>query len=145
MSESKLDPVIFVIFGASGDLTRRKLIPAIFDLFKHGLLPDNFAVLGVSRTKLSDDDFRERVFTKNDLFDIASEPEELKTAFAKLLFYQPIDTNDAADYGKVGTRLEELNSQLATGGNYIFYLSTCLLYTSPSPRDATLSRMPSSA
>ena len=53
-----MDPLIFVIFGASGDLTRRKLIPAIYALFENGLLPDNFAVLCVSRSKLSDDDFR---------------------------------------------------------------------------------------
>lgn len=60
MSARDIDPVVFVIFGASGDLTRRKLIPAIYDLFKHKLLPDNFALLGVSRSELSDDDFRQK-------------------------------------------------------------------------------------
>ena len=124
MRDSNLEPVIFVIFGASGDLARRKLIPAIFDLFKHGLLPEKFALLGVSRTALSDDDFRNRVLLNNDLLDISDESEETVASFAKLLFYQPIDTNEAADYAKVGTRLNELDGQHQTGGNCIFYLST---------------------
>jgi glucose-6-phosphate 1-dehydrogenase len=124
MRDKEIDPVIFVIFGASGDLTRRKLIPAIYDLFKHNLLPKNFALLGVSRTKLSDDDFRAKVFADNDLFDVSDEAEETKSAFAKSLFYQPIDTNAVDDYGKVSDRLEALNKQFGTAGNYIFYLST---------------------
>ena len=51
---------ILIIFGASGDLTKRKLIPAIYDLFKQKLLPEKFAVLGASRSVLSDDEFRNR-------------------------------------------------------------------------------------
>ena len=124
MRENKIQPVVFVIFGASGDLTRRKLIPAIYDLFKHGLLPEKFALLGVSRSKLSDDDFRKKGLLENDLFDISDEPQETIEAFAKLLFYQPIDTNASDDYAKVGERLDKLNEEFATGNNYIFYLST---------------------
>ncbi len=120
----EIKPLILVIFGASGDLARRKLIPAVYDLFKGDLLPDNFVILGVSRSKLSDDDFREKAFLNNELFDVSGESEEKRTAFAKKLFYQPIDTNDEADYAKVGTRLEELNKEFSTEGNYIFYLST---------------------
>ena len=120
----EIKPLILVIFGASGDLARRKLIPAVYDLFKGDLLPDNFVILGVSRSKLSDDDFREKAFLNNELFDVSGESEENRTAFAKKLFYQPIDTNDEADYAKVGTRLEELNKEFSTEGNYIFYLST---------------------
>ena len=51
---------ILVIFGASGDLTKRKLIPALFELYKQDLLPEKFLVLGASRTPLSDDEFRKR-------------------------------------------------------------------------------------
>ena len=117
MEARDIEPVIFVIFGASGDLARRKLIPAIYDLFKQKLLPENFALLGVSRSGLSDDDFRKKVVLENDVFDISGEPSETIDAFVKLLFYQPIDTNNP----------------------------DCLLYTSPSPRDQRGSRMPSSA
>ncbi len=124
MNARDIDPVVFVIFGASGDLTRRKLIPAIYDLFKHKLLPQNFALLGVSRSALSDDDFREKALLNNELFDISEEPREVVEAFAKLLFYQPIDTNDSNDYAKVKTRLEELDCTYNTKGNFVFYLST---------------------
>ncbi len=124
MSREGIQPVIFVIFGASGDLTRRKLIPAIYDLFKHKLLPEKFAVLGVSRSKLSDDDFRQKGLLANDLFDVSDEPKETVEAFAQLLFYQPIDTNEADDYAKVRERLEKLDADFATAGNFIFYLST---------------------
>jgi len=71
-----MKPLIFVIFGASGDLARRKLVPALYDLFKSGLLPDNFALLGVSRSNLSDEDFRNKAFLKNDLHSIENESEE---------------------------------------------------------------------
>ena len=124
MSARDIDPVVFVIFGASGDLTRRKLIPAIYDLFKHKLLPDNFALLGVSRSELSDDDFRQKALLQNELFDVSEEDQETVAAFAKLLFYQPIDTNSSDDYGKVKTRLEEIDAEFNTAGNAVFYLST---------------------
>ena len=125
MPSEEIKPLILVIFGASGDLARRKLIPAVYDLFKNGFLPKNFAILGVSRSKLSDDDFRQKAFLDNDLAPLADgEKDDNKTAFAKRLFYQPIDTNEEADYAKVASRLEELDGQFSTGGNYIFYLST---------------------
>ena len=124
MSDQDVEPVVFVIFGASGDLTRRKLIPAIYDMFKRKLLPENFALLGVSRSGLSDDEFRKKALLSNDLFDISDEPSEVVDAFAKLLFYEAIDTNDAADYGKVKTRLKTLDGEFGTKGNFVFYLST---------------------
>jgi glucose-6-phosphate 1-dehydrogenase len=120
----RLEPLIFAIFGASGDLAQRKLIPAVFDLFKRNYLPENFALLGISRSELSDDDFRDKSFFKNEFLDLSQEPEEIKSAFAKRLFYQPIDTNDQADYVKVKDRLEVLDKEFKTAGNCIFYLST---------------------
>ena len=79
-------PTAVVIFGASGDLTARKLIPAFYHLYEGGYLPENFALLGVSRTELSDDDFRKQVvyestYLPDDL------PQEKKDIFAKMLFY----------------------------------------------------------
>ena len=117
-----MKPLIFVIFGASGDLTRRKLIPAVFDLFKGGFLPDGFCVLGVSRSKLSDDDFRDSAFLKNELLDLSGESEERKAAFAKLLHYQPVDTNDSDDYAKVASRMEELQTEHNTQGLSLIHI-----------------------
>lgn len=115
---------IFTIFGASGDLAKRKLIPAIFELHKENLLPESFAVLGVSRTAFSDEAFREEVFLKNDLLDLSQTDEKTKTAFAQKLFYQTIDTAKGEDYAQVKSRLATLDKQLKLPGNYIFYLST---------------------
>lgn len=108
---------ILIIFGASGDLTKRKLIPALFDLYKQNLLPEKFAVLGAARSKLSDTDFRQRAdeFLPND---------ELVNSFKEKLFYQPVQNNSASDFVPLKERLEQLSSALNIEANYIFYLST---------------------
>jgi len=118
-----MDPFVIVIFGASGDLTQRKLIPAIFQLYKTGYLPDNFAVLGISRTEFSDEDFRQSLFFDNKYVKKENADETSLTDFSSRLYYESIQTNEAADYGKVKARLQELDEQRQTGGNYLFYLS----------------------
>lgn len=108
---------LLVIFGASGDLTRRKLIPALYDLFIQKLLPPHFGVLGVSRTSMTDEEFRTRA---NEFL-----PEgEMRAEFNNLLYYQPVDPSKGEDYPALKNRLESLNKNLETRGNYIFYLST---------------------
>lgn len=119
-----MEPLILVIFGASGDLAQRKLLPAVFELYKEGYLPDCFAVLGVSRTSYSDEAFREKVFFDSSHIDFAETMKEQQQQFAKKLFYTPINTSEAEDYAKVKERLLELDAQCGTGGNYLFYLST---------------------
>ena len=84
-----MDNLILVIFGASGDLTARKLIPAIFDLYRRELLPECFAVLGVSRSTLSDEDFRKKVVLESDFVKNKAEDLEL-TDFASKLYYQSV-------------------------------------------------------
>ena len=122
---SQSSPCILVIFGASGDLTKRKLVPALFDLYRQKLLPERFAVLGVSRSEYSDDAFRTymlenvRKYHNGDGLD-----EALLKRFIAHLYYQAIDTNDAAAYATLKTRLDDLNDERQTGGNYIYYLST---------------------
>ncbi|MCB0572352.1 MAG: glucose-6-phosphate dehydrogenase (NADP(+)), partial [Phaeodactylibacter sp.] len=114
-----MDPQIFVIFGASGDLTQRKLIPAIYELYKVHLLPEHFALLGVSRTEMSDDAFRREVFFDNPHIEGAKDE-----GFSRYLFYQPIDTMQQEAYKKVRARLAKLDEERQTEGNYVFYLST---------------------
>ena len=124
MQGPKLEPLIFAIFGASGDLARRKLIPAVFDLFKRKYLPSHFALLGISRSELSNDEFRRKVFLESEFIDLTEEPQEIISAFVERLEYQSVDTNLESDYAKVKERLEALNSKFDTQGNCIFYLST---------------------
>ncbi len=108
---------ILVIFGASGDLTKRKLIPALFKLYRQNLLPEKFAVLGASRTPLSDEEFREK---SGEFLDKGKDAE----VFKKLLFYQPVSPTDKKDIAQLKTRLDELGKALQIDPNYIFYLST---------------------
>lgn len=121
----KTAPQILTILGASGDLTYRKLIPAIYDLYRQDLLPQCFAVLGTSRTEYTDEAFREKMmegvreFAKTNTADQA-----VLDAFSQLLFYEPIQTQEREDYAKVRDRLAELDDKCGTLGNYIFYLST---------------------
>lgn len=119
---TKPDNCILVIFGASGDLTRRKLIPALLNLHKKNLLPEKFAVLGVSRTPMSDASFREALAGGVEDSDEKPDPDEFR-AFAESLYYLPLDTGRGEDYGKLAQRLRELDDSLQTGGNYIYYLA----------------------
>ncbi|MGF1736327.1 glucose-6-phosphate dehydrogenase [Photobacterium satsumensis] len=111
-----------VIFGASGDLTHRKLIPAFYHLFANGLLSEEFAILGVSRTHYSDAEFQQKLkesLTANEKVD----PQVLD-AFCQRLHYQAIDTKSVEDYAKLKTRLDEIEQKYQTKGNTTFYLAT---------------------
>lgn len=119
-----MDPLVFVIFGASGDLARRKLIPAIYDLYKEKYLPENFVVLGASRSKLSDEDFVKKAFLESGFIDTAKDSKEVVDNFTKRLFYQPIATAEKESYSQLKTRLTKIDQEFDTQGNYIFYLST---------------------
>ena len=108
---------ILVIFGASGDLTRRKLIPALYDLFLQDLLPAKFCVLGASRTPMSDDEFRQSILQ-------FLPPVNNHDEFTKMLHYQAIEPSKVGSYHTLKLRLETLDKKFDTAGNFIFYLST---------------------
>src|SRR5215469_9624700 len=104
--ERRVPECAIVIFGANGDLTKRKLLPALYRLAYERRLPPAFAVLGNSRTPMSDDDFRAKMceavkeFLENSPFD-----QDLWESFAKSLFYEAGDLNDPALYAKIANRL----------------------------------------
>lgn len=119
---SKPENTCIVIFGASGDLTQRKLMPAFYHLFANGLMPDEFAILGVSRSALDDLAFRDKI-----LAALSSQEEDepaKRDCFCERLHYQPLNTGDVADYAELKTRLDVLCPQSATGGNTLYYLAT---------------------
>ncbi len=117
---------ILVIFGASGDLTVRKLIPALFHLFKGGFLPENFIVLGTSRTNLTDEEFRNKVIFESDFLinDGKQESNILVENFAQKFFYHDLGGNYENSYLTLKEKLIELSSKYQIPNNYIFYLST---------------------
>ncbi len=111
-----------VIFGASGDLTHRKLIPALYHLYSNKMLPDDFSVLGVSRTAFSDGEFRQKM--KKALIENEKVEEDVLNAFCDHLYYQPLDTASVTEYALLKERLALLNEKHNTGGNTVYYLST---------------------
>ncbi|MEN8135110.1 MAG: glucose-6-phosphate dehydrogenase [Thermodesulfobacteriota bacterium] len=115
-----LAPCLIVIFGATGDLTARKLIPALFDLFVDGNLPRPCAIIGCGRTSLNNEEFRQRLK--------GSCPAELTTQprwdeFSSLLHYRTIQYDALATYEALAVFLRELDGQVGTGGNIIFDLA----------------------
>ncbi len=123
--EIPADPCAIVIFGASGDLVRRKLIPALYDLAAHACLAPRFAILGFARTPMSDDRFRsasgDALRTISEVGQVA---EEKWRAFAPSLTYFAADYDDAESYRKLAARLAELDRERGLRGNRLFYLAT---------------------
>lgn len=122
--ERATEPCAIVIFGASGDLTERKLIPSLFRLFINGLLPPEFLIIGTGRRDVGDEGFREKM-KKALLSDSSfeSKKKDLKE-FLSTLYYEQLDYGDLNDYTKLSERLKELESVGIPGGNRIYYLST---------------------
>jgi glucose-6-phosphate 1-dehydrogenase len=116
-------PCVMVIFGASGDLTQRKLVPALYNLRRGGLLKDEFAVLGISRQEMSDDEFRERVSADLAECDEPDDPE-CRAWLIRRMHYMPGDATDDAVYEQLKARLAELDAEHGTGGSYLHYLAT---------------------
>lgn len=116
------DPCLIVIVGASGDLTKRKLVPALFELYREGQLPEAFAVLGLSRTQMSNDAFRDRLQTFITVVD--NEPIRRQwTDFARRIYYHAADPTRPDAYPGIKQHMEELSERHQTGSNVLFYLS----------------------
>lgn len=123
--EKMPDPCTIVIFGASGDLTKRKLIPAIFDLARQGVLPSGFTIVGAGRTAMSHDGFREYMLKALKEFGRFQESEKaLWETFVRGLFYVTIDPGKPEEYAKLKKELEVINEARRAGENVLFYLST---------------------
>ncbi|PYV98480.1 MAG: glucose-6-phosphate dehydrogenase [Acidobacteria bacterium] len=114
-------PCAMVLFGASGDLTKRKLAPALFNLAKVSLLPKNFAILGVAIEQLGDEQFRTQV---SSFLPAEDRDTEAWDWFQQRLYYQCGDFADPGTYSTVASRLSQLDQQYQTEGNYLFYLAT---------------------
>ncbi len=117
-------PCTMVIFGATGDLTKRKLVPSLMNLAKDGLLDAQFAVIGVAIQPMSDDEFRKKV--ESDIAEI--DPEVLKFDnwkwFSKRLYYVSGDFGDPKTFAALKAKLEEVDAKHKCNGNAFFYLAT---------------------
>ena len=115
---------IMVIFGASGDLTKRKLIPALYNLAKENYLPADFAVVGVARSALSSEQFREKL--TEDMKQLYPEDLNAETwsVFVERLNYLSGSATEENTFNELKTLLIRIDSQYKTGGNYFYYLAT---------------------
>jgi len=119
------DPCSIVFFGASGDLFKRMLMPAIYELRKNDILPANFGLIGFARSAYSDDEFRE--YCKKAVEEFShSGPlnESLWNDLAPRISYITADFNDTSHFETLRTRLHEYDDRFGTAGNHLFYLST---------------------
>ena len=118
-----VEPCTLVIFGGSGDLARRRLIPALYNLMLDGLLPANFAVLGLGRKSMTDEDFRTTL--REGVLTHSRQPlkEDRWSVFAERLFYLAGGNEDRQTYTALKARVEDIERQFGLPGNRIFYLS----------------------
>ncbi|MEX1015462.1 MAG: glucose-6-phosphate dehydrogenase [Phycisphaeraceae bacterium] len=121
-SRTAASDCLIVIFGASGDLTKRKLVPALYDLYQAKLLTNNFAVMGISRTPYSDDDFRDYLKKHAQKFSKQFD-EQTWAEFAPRLHYHAGDSTKTDAFPGIKQRMCELAQQHETGDNTLFYLS----------------------
>jgi glucose-6-phosphate 1-dehydrogenase len=125
------DPCIMVIFGAAGDLTRRKLVPALYNLAKAQLLSREFAIVGVSHNQMSDDQFREKL--SGDIKHYAGRDidPDVWEWFTRRLYYVPAEFDDKNVYAQLKTTLDKLDKEHSTHRNYFFYLATAPSFFGP--------------
>ncbi|WP_218082455.1 glucose-6-phosphate dehydrogenase [Anthocerotibacter panamensis] len=121
-AERQPKPVIMVIFGASGDLAQRKLLPALYDLARDRHLPPEFTVVGVGRSPLTDEEFRNKMY-EGVTHHARDFVPGLWEDFARGLFYLEGDLNTPEFYAKMRDYLAELDTKRGTQGNRVFYLS----------------------
>src|SRR5262245_61249735 len=118
------EPFAFVILGASGDLSRRKLIPALFHLANLGYMPERYAVVGFARTPMTDESFRSFVqeALEEHRKDEPTEPPLSGNPLEPFVYYQPGDTTQAESFSALKTRLDELDKKTGLHANRLFYL-----------------------
>jgi len=113
-------PALILLFGATGDLAKRKLFPSLYNLFRKGHLTERFAVIGVARRLKDDDDFRNWV---RDSVETFGESSEKLDEFVSHFYYQSHDVNDSESYRQLKILTDKLDAQYNLEGNRIFYLA----------------------
>ena len=119
------DPSILVLFGATGDLAHRKVIPALYHLWRTNLLPHEFLLLAVGRRPYDDEEFRAEIRTSLEQFSrVMPLDEDAWRSFAERILYERLDFDDPAAFEALAKRLDDLDKENGTRGNHLFYLAT---------------------
>ena len=130
-SHPHTEPFLGVIFGASGDLAKRKLMPAIFNLSRDGLLTESFAILGMSRKEMSDEEFREKIINDMESLAPGELTDEMKAKLLPHFFYISGDVTQGETYRRLKAKMGEIEKKCGTQGNAFFYLATAPTLFSP--------------
>ena len=119
-----IKPTVFVIFGGTGDLNARKLSPALYNLFLDGWLPEQFAIIGTGRTKLTDEEFRANLLADLNQFSRSGKAkEETWGKFAPHISYQVADVKTPAAYEEFSQRIAAFEQEWNAPANVIYYLA----------------------
>jgi len=119
------DPAVFVLFGATGDLAHRKVVPALFQLWRTHLLPHEFTIVAVGRRPYTDQAFRDELKGSLDKYSrVLPVDRETWDDLASRIVYHQGDFNDPAAYASLATRLDALDQERGTRGNRLYYLAT---------------------
>ncbi|MGI8783112.1 MAG: glucose-6-phosphate dehydrogenase [Acidobacteriota bacterium] len=122
--ESTAPPCAIVIFGASGDLTRRKLLPALYNLAREQRLAPGLAIIGFARREKSDEAFRDEMKQAVEEFSRTPLDAKIWDSFAQGMHYLQGDFQDASCYEKLGQMLDRADAERGTSGNRVYYLAT---------------------
>src|SRR5215813_5087506 len=125
------DPCAMTIFGASGDLTKRKLIPALYNLARENFLSKEFAVVGFARREMTHETFRDKITQDMQEFATGQIDPDLWHWFIRRLYYLQGDLQDANAYQRLRDLLAQLDKDHGTRGNYLYYLATAPEYFAP--------------
>src|SRR5205809_7854705 len=116
-------PCSIVIFGATGDLTHRKLLPALYNLAADGELPPAVTVIGFARRPKSDDDFRKEMEEAVKKFSRQTVRDEIWKSFGQSIFYHQSDFSDESGFKSLAERLDKIDKERGTSGNRLFYFA----------------------
>lgn len=120
----KTQPAIFFIFGGTGDLTSRKLVPALYNLYVDGWMPNHFSIVAMGRTAFTDDQFREVLLKDINQFSRSGKPQPEKwNAFVQHVFFQVSDINDTKTYEEQSRRIAAFRQEAGADPNVIYYLA----------------------
>jgi glucose-6-phosphate 1-dehydrogenase len=118
------DPCVMVIFGPSGDLAKRKLIPALYNLARENLLSRQFAIVGSARRPMTNEEFRDKLTQEMKEFATGLVDSDLWEWLARRLYYLPGDGQDPDTYRQLKELLAKIDQEHGTPGNYFYYLAT---------------------
>ncbi len=119
------DPNVLVLFGATGDLAHRKVVPALYQLWRTNLLPHEFVVLAIGRREYDDETLRAEYRTTLEKYSrVLPLDDAAWRSFSSRIRYQRLDFVDPADYDALATRLADIDKEQSNRGNFLFYLAT---------------------